>query len=82
MKFGVALAAVNRAVVFRLKRNLACGAAVGAYSVVHHAGCLDCRFFGRSAFLASYRFVLKAFFGIKFLLTGSKNKFFAAVFAN
>ena len=79
-----ALAAVYGTVIVRLKGNLACLSAVGAYSVIHLAGralstaCLVLS----AAIAASLRLVSKALLSVKLLLAGSENEFLSAVLAD
>ena len=79
-----AIAAVNRFVAARFKRNFAHAAAICADSVVHHAllvaaGVLLAR---GTAILAALRFVGKAFFRVEFLLAGGEGEVLSAIFAD
>ncbi len=79
--FRKAFAAIDRSVMARLKRDLIDRSAGGTYDLkqltLRSHTFLSCS----SAFFAPSRFVFKALFGIKFLLSGGKNKFTAAVSA-
>ena len=78
-----AFAAVNRAVITRLERNLASLSALRAYCIIHLA-CLNavCCFASIAARFATLRLICEALFSIKFLLTGSKGEFLSAIFAD
>ena len=76
---GVALAAVDWAVILRLERNFAGFAAACAYSVKHFARGFAGILTGGTAGLASLGLVHKAFFLIEILLTRGEYKFLATV---
>jgi len=78
--FSEAVAAVNGAVGFGLKRYLALLAAIGADGVEH----LTCglALFGVAACFAALRFVCESLFGVKLLLSSSKGEIAAAIAAN
>ena len=80
--FCVALAAVNRAVLTRLERNL-CLAAAGSANSSKHLAFLSCSVLARiTASFASLRLVHEAFFCVELLLTSSKYKFRATFFVS
>ena len=76
-----AVAAINGAVVSRLKGNFTGFSASGAHSVIHLAGSLSCIFARIAAVFAAGRFVGKSLFGVEFLFTGCENKFLSTVSA-
>ena len=77
-----AFAAIYRAIIFWLERNLTSSSATCTDCIVHFSWCFCCCFSCKTAFFASLRLVHKALFCIEFLLTKKKNKFISAVFTN
>ena len=74
--------AVNRTVFLRLERNLSVSTALSADGVKHLAGSALSVLLGLTALAAAAGLVLKALFGIEFLLTGGEHELGAAIFAN
>ena len=80
-----ALAAINRAIFARNKRNLSGLTAVSANGIVHLTRCTSGRpagFASSAAGFAAGRFVLETLFCVEFLLTGGEHELSATVFAN
>jgi len=76
-----ALAAVDRTVRLRLKRNSGLAAAGSAGSSEELAGTAGVVLARVTAGLAALGLILEALFRIEFLLTGSENELCAALFA-
>lgn len=77
-----ALAAVDRAIRLRLKRNLGLAAASGAYSGKILPGAAGGSLAGIAAGFAALRLILEAALSVKLLLTGGKHELLAALFTN
>jgi hypothetical protein len=77
-----ALAAVDRTVRLRLKRNSGLAAAGSAGSGEILAGATGSGLAGITAGLAALGLVLEAALRVELLLTGSEHELFAALFAN
>lgn len=80
-----ALAAVYRAILTGLERNLARISAACANCIIHLAlepAFASLGFTLVTASLATKGLVLKTLLGIKFLLSGSKSEFLSAIFAD
>ena len=80
-----ALAAIYRAILTGLERNLAVVSAACTNCIIHLALCLAFASLCLAlvaASLATEGLVLKSLLGIKFLLSGSKSEFLSAIFAD
>ena len=79
---GKALAAIHRAIGLGLEGNLRLAAAVSADSGKELTGAASGVLASVTAGFAALGLVLEAALCVELLLTGGKNKFFSALFAN
>jgi hypothetical protein len=80
--FAKAFAAIDRAVVAGLERNLAGFSALGADGFKHFSlSSTRVGFTGVTAGLATLRFIGESFFGIELLFVGRKDEFCSAFLA-
>lgn len=79
--FFVAIAAIYRAIVLRLKRHLGLFATLCTNGCMHYSVSASGLLALITAFFAAKGLILKPFLSKKFLLTGGEHKLFATVFA-
>jgi len=77
-----AIAAVNRAIIYGLKRHLCFLTTFSANNGEHFPSGVALLFADGSAMRATRRLIHKAFFGVKFLLGGREQKFLTTFLAN